>query len=70
MKFPKLVEYNMINIFIEKMCRKCDGETSPRPFFKKPKLTISLDQQSEVSYYLFFMYVKVEDYQSISKLRF
>ena len=28
-----------------------------------------MDQQSEVSYSLFLLYVQVEDYQNISKLR-
>ena len=27
---------------------KCDGRASPRPFYKKPKFSIYLDQQSEV----------------------
>ena len=29
--------------FLEKSCTKCDGETSPRTFSKKSKLSISLD---------------------------
>ena len=32
MKFGQLIEYNMINIFLEKSCKKCGGERSPRPF--------------------------------------
>ena len=40
MKFGQLKEYNMINIFLEKLCTK----TIPRPFSKKSKLSISLDQ--------------------------
>ena len=40
-------EYNMKNIFLEKPYTKCGGETSPRPFSEKLKLSISLDQQSE-----------------------
>ena len=59
----------MRNIFLEKSCKKYDGETSPRPFFKKSKLNISLDQQSEVSYSFFSLYALVEDYQNIWKLR-
>ena len=35
MKFGQLIEYNMRNIFVEKSYTKCDGETIPRPFFKK-----------------------------------
>ena len=44
MKFDKLIECNMRNIFLEKPYTKCDGETSPRPFSEKLKLSISLDQ--------------------------
>ena len=44
MKFGQLIEYNMRNIFLEKSYTKCSGETSPRPFSEKLKLTISLDQ--------------------------
>ena len=50
MKFGHLIEYDMGNIFLEKPCTKCGEETSPKPFFKKFKLHISLDQQPEVSY--------------------
>ena len=44
MKFGQLIEYNMRNIFLEKSYTKCGGETSPRPFSEKLKLSISLDQ--------------------------
>ena len=44
MKFGQLIEYNMRNIFLQKSCTKCGGETIPRPFSKKLKLSISLDQ--------------------------
>ena len=44
MKFGKLIEFNMRNIFVEKSLAKCVGETIPRPFPKKSKLSISLDQ--------------------------
>ena len=44
MKFGHLIEYNMRNIFLEKSWLTCDGETIPRPFSKKLKLIISLDQ--------------------------
>ena len=43
MKFGPLIECNMRNIFLEKSYIKCDGETSPRPFSEKLKLSISLD---------------------------
>ena len=38
----------MKNIFIENLYANCDGETILRPFSKKLKLIISLDQQSEI----------------------
>ena len=44
MTFGQLIEYNLRNIFLEKSYPKCGGETSPRPFFKKLKLSISLNQ--------------------------
>ena len=43
MKFGQLIDYNRI-IFIEKWYTKCGGETSPRLFSEKLKLSISLDQ--------------------------
>ena len=39
--------------FLEKLYTKCDGEANPKPFNKKPKLSISLDQHSEMLYNLF-----------------
>ena len=44
MKFGQIVEYNMRNIFVEKLYTKCGGEAIPKPFSKKSKLSISLDQ--------------------------
>ena len=41
MKFCQLIEYNMINIFLEKSYTKCEREDSPRLFFKKSKLNMS-----------------------------
>ena len=55
MKFGQLIEYNMRNIFVEKSYTKCGGETVPRPFSQKSKLSISLDQQSKVLYSFFCM---------------
>ena len=43
MKFDQLIEYDMRNIFLEKLYGKCGGETILRPFSKKPKLSIFLD---------------------------
>ena len=44
MKFGQLIECSMRNIFLEKSSTKCGGETSPRLFSEKLKLSISLDQ--------------------------
>ena len=44
MKFGQLIEYNMRNILLEKSFTKYGVETSPRPFSRKLKLSISLDQ--------------------------
>ena len=38
----------MRNIFLEKPDIKCGGEASTRPFYKKSKLSISLDQESKM----------------------
>ena len=59
MKFGQLKEYNMINIPLEKSYTKCGGETIPKPFSEKSKLSRSLDQYSEVSYSLFLLYAKL-----------
>ena len=60
MKFNQLIDYNVRNIFLEKSYTKCDRETSPRPFSEKLKLSISLDQESKVSYSLFLLYAKLK----------
>ena len=44
MKFGQLIEHNVRNIFLEKSYTKFDGETIPRSFSKKLKLSMSLDQ--------------------------
>ena len=53
MKYGQLIEYRMINIFLENSYTKCGRENIPRPFSKKLKLSISLDQYSKVLYILF-----------------
>ena len=40
----QLIECNTKNIILEKSYTKCIGETILRPFSKKTKLSISLDQ--------------------------
>ena len=44
MKFDQLINYNVRIIFIKKLYTTCGGETSPRLFSEKLKLSISLDQ--------------------------
>ena len=44
-KFVQLIKYNVRIIFLENSYTKCGGETTPKPFSKKSKLSISLDQQ-------------------------
>ena len=68
MNFSQLLEYNMRNIFLEKSYTKCVGETNPRPFSEKLKLTISLDQWSKVFYSFVFIVWQDEGYRNISKL--
>ena len=48
MKFSQLIACNIKNIFLEKSCTKCSKKTIPRPFSKKLKLSISLDQYCKV----------------------
>ena len=47
MKFSQLIEYNIRNIFLENDPQSV-GDASPRPFSKNPKLSISLDEKSEM----------------------
>ena len=49
-------QWNMVNITWE---TKCGGETIPRPFSKKLKLSRPLDQQSKDLYSLFVSYAKL-----------
>ena len=44
MKFVQLIKYYIRNIFLKKPYAKCGRETFPRPFPKKSKLSISLEQ--------------------------
>ena len=44
MKSGQLIEHNMRSSFLEVSCTKSGGETTSRLFFKKLKLSISLDQ--------------------------
>ena len=42
-KFGQLIEWDIRNIFVEKLYTKCGGETIPRRFSRKSKLSISKD---------------------------
>ena len=59
MKLGRLLEFSMQNIFLEKSYTKCGGETSPKPFSKKSKLSLSRNQQSKALHSLFLFYVQV-----------
>ena len=48
MKFDQLIEYNIRNIFLEQSYTQSCGEAGPRPFYKKLKLSVSVDEQSEM----------------------
>ena len=48
MKLGHLIEYNMGNIFLEKLYTKYGKKAIPRHFYKKSKLNNALDQQSEM----------------------
>ena len=58
MEFGQLIEYNTRNIFLEKSYTKFGSETIPRLISKNSKLSISLDQWSQVLYSLILLYVK------------
>ena len=59
MKYNQLIEYNMRTIFLKNSYSKCGGETVPRNFPKKSKLSISLDHQSKFVYSLLSLYAKL-----------
>ena len=67
-KFGQLIEYNMRNIFLEKSYTECSGETIPKLFSEKSKLSISLDQQCKVLYSLFLLDAQVEGYRNTLNL--
>ena len=60
MKFGQLVGYNLRSIFLEEGYTKCGGETIPRPFFKKSKLSISLDQYAKAIKILILLFSKLK----------
>ena len=63
MKFGQLTEHDMRNNFFEKSYTKCGTETIPRPFSKKSKLSMSLDQYYKAFTYFVLTVCQVEDYR-------
>ena len=68
MKFGPLINYDLRNIFLETSCTECRGETIRRAFFKKSKLSISLDVSILKFNTFFFIVCQVEDYRNWLKL--
>ena len=68
MKFVQLIENTITNVFLDKSNTKCGGETIPRPFSKKEKLSTSLGHILKY-YNLFLFYAQIEVHQNILKLR-
>ena len=66
MEFAQLLEYKMRNIFLKYHIRNVVEALVTE---KKSKLSIFLDQQSEMLYSLFVFYTQVENFQNILKLR-
>ena len=66
-KISQKMEYNKRNSFHENSYTKCGGEASPRPFHEKSKLSISLDQQSQMSDNL-ILHVQKRFYQNFIKI--
>ena len=60
MKLGQLIEYNMRIILFEKSCTKCGAETITKPFLRKSKLSISLDQYPKVLYSLLLLHAKLK----------
>ena len=69
MKIGQLIQYNKRNISLGKSYIACGGEGRPIPFYKKSKLSISPNQQSEMLWSLFSLHVQVKVFESILKLR-
>ena len=68
MKFSEFIEHNR-NIFLKNHTQNVLEKVVGDPFIKNTKLSISLDQQSEMFENLLLLYFQVEVYQNILKLR-
>ena len=71
MKFGQIEEYNTKNIFLGKSYTKCEGEATSRPFYEKSKNQHWAYSGSTIwnVINLFLLYVQVEVYRNILKLR-
>ena len=69
MKFDQLIEYKIRNIFIEKSYTRCAGEIISSPLSKNLRLSMSLDQQRNVSNSPFLLYANLRAYRNIAKSR-
>ena len=54
------MEFNNRNIFVQKSYPKCGGEIIHKPFPKKSKLSVSVDQQPEVLHSLLLLYANLK----------
>ena len=61
MIFGQLIKYNIRNIFLEKSYTKYGGETIRRPYSKKSKLGVSLDQ-----YFIFIVEIFINSRSIVS----
>ena len=68
-KSNQIIEYKITSLFLGNSYTTCSRETGLRPFLKRSKLSISLDQRSEYFYILFLLFVQVKRFQNILKLR-
>ena len=68
MKFGRLIECNMRNIFLEKSFAKFGGETSPKPFSEKIKIEHISGSIVQSFIQFAFIVLQVEGYRNISKL--
>ena len=59
MKSGQLKEYNMRIIFLENSYTKCEGKATSGPIHQKSKLSISLDQLSEIKFFIIYVQVDV-----------
>ena len=69
LKFDQLIKYTIKTIFLKKHTQNVVRKLVSDPSIIKSKLRISLDQQPKVLQSLFLLYIKVEFYENVLKLR-